>query len=86
MTTSFKRITGFGMKPVRIIPGAQTADLSTFRAKVGGLRGEARCRHRDCTGHRFLVRDEFMDRFQRLAAENGFRVEPDAREPFPIRS
>ena len=70
------------MKPIRVKPENQTADLETLRRQVDALRGAARCRPGDCTRLRFLIRDVFVEAFTDLAAAHGFRTEPDSREPF----
>ncbi len=66
------------MKQLKVTPLNQTADTQGFRKLVAAeCRGDARPRPLDCTGRRFLVRDDYHDAFSTTAGRFGLRVEPD---------
>ena len=74
------------MQQVRVQPSDGTTDLHAFRQVIHHeFRGDARPRPLDCTGKRFLVRDEKLEVFRRAAARCGLEVIEDAPVPQRVR-
>lgn len=68
------------MQQVRVQPMDEQADPDAFRRTVRAeMPGDARPRPLDCTGERYLVRDDFLDHFHAAAADHHLAVCPDAR-------
>ncbi len=75
------------MTPVKVVPIGAGSSLDAFRrAVLERCRGDAKPRPGDCTGARFVVRDDYAGAFRKLAASYELGVQSDSREAFPGRS
>ena len=67
------------MRQIRVTPQA-AAQPDAFRTAIRmRMTGDARPRPKDCSGLRYLVRDEALPAFEALAQQFGLAVLPDSR-------